>query len=113
MAGSLGGKALMGLQYAAQKRGPLTMAPSQLGAFARSGPEQARANLEYHVQPLSLAKFGDALHAFPALTASVCNLRPTSPGHVRIVSPKAADAPAILCHYLQQIGRASRRDRVF
>src|SRR3546814_2130034 len=58
MAGSLWGKALMGLQYAAQKRGPLTMAPSQLGAFARSGPEQARANLEYHVQPLSLEKFG-------------------------------------------------------
>jgi choline dehydrogenase len=101
IAGSLWGKALMGLQYAAQKRGPLTMAPSQLGAFARSGPEQPRANLEYHVQPLSLEKFGDPLHDFPAITASVCNLRPTSRGHVRIVSPKAADAPAILCNYLQ------------
>ncbi len=101
IAGTLWGKALMGLQYAAQKRGPLTMAPSQLGAFARSGPEQSRANLEYHVQPLSLEKFGDPLHTFPAITASVCNLRPTSRGHVRIVSPKAADAPAILCNYLQ------------
>ncbi|MGB3288136.1 MAG: GMC family oxidoreductase N-terminal domain-containing protein [Burkholderiaceae bacterium] len=101
MAGSLWGKALMGLQYALQKRGPLTMAPSQLGAFARSGPEQSRANLEYHVQPLSLEKFGDALHTFPAFTAAVCNLRPSSRGHVRIVSPKASDAPAILCNYLQ------------
>ncbi|UYO93627.1 GMC family oxidoreductase [Pollutimonas sp. M17] len=101
IAGTLWGKALMGLQYAARKRGPLTMAPSQLGAFARSGPEQSRANLEYHVQPLSLEKFGEALHTFPAITASVCNLRPTSRGHVRIVSPRPTDAPAILCNYLQ------------
>ncbi|PLC55852.1 choline dehydrogenase [Pollutimonas nitritireducens] len=101
MTASLWGRSLMGLQYAIQKRGPLTMAPSQLGAFARSGPEQTRANLEYHVQPLSLEKFGDSLHAFPAMTASVCNLRPTSRGHVTITSPDAADAPAILCNYLQ------------
>ena len=100
MTASLWGRSLMGLQYAIQKRGPLTMAPSQLGAFARSGPEQTRANLEYHVQPLSLEKFGDSLHAFPAMTASVCNLRPTSRGHVTITSPDAADAPAILCNYL-------------
>lgn len=101
MVGSLWGKALMGAQYAFQKRGPLAMAPSQLGAFARSGPDQQRANLEYHVQPLSLEKFGDDLHDFPAITASVCNLRPTSRGHVNITSPDASKSPAILCNYLQ------------
>ncbi|WP_353153745.1 GMC family oxidoreductase N-terminal domain-containing protein [Pollutimonas bauzanensis] len=101
MVGSLWGKALMGAQYALQKRGPLAMAPSQLGAFARSGPDQTRANLEYHVQPLSLEKFGDDLHNFPAITASVCNLRPTSRGHVNITSPDASKPPAILCNYLQ------------
>ncbi|MBV6304397.1 GMC family oxidoreductase N-terminal domain-containing protein [Candidimonas humi] len=101
MVGSWLGKARIGLQYALQKSGPLAMAPSQLGAFARSGPDQARANLEYHVQPLSLDKFGDALHTFPAITASVCNLQPSSRGHVRIASPDAADAPQILCNYLQ------------
>lgn len=101
MVGSLWGKALMGAQYALQKRGPLAMAPSQLGAFARSGPDQTRANLEYHVQPLSLEKFGDDLHNFPAITASVCNLRPSSRGHVNITSPDASQPPAILCNYLQ------------
>ncbi len=101
MVGTMLGKAFMGLQYALQKRGPLTMAPSQLGAFARSSPGQERANLEYHVQPLSLEKFGDALHDFPAITASVCNLRPTSRGHVNITSPDAGVSPAILCNYLQ------------
>jgi len=100
VAGTLWGKAWMGLQYAVQRRGPLSMAPSQLGAFARSGPEQSRANLEYHVQPLSLEKFGDPLHDFPAFTASVCNLRPTSRGHVRIVSPDPGEHPEILCNYL-------------
>jgi choline dehydrogenase len=100
IAGKLWGKAMMGMQYLFMKRGPLTMAPSQLGAFARSGPEQASANVEYHVQPLSLEKFGDPLHAFPAFTASVCNLRPTSRGHVRIATPDAADHPQILCNYL-------------
>ena len=100
MVGSLWGKALMGAQYALGRRGPLSMAPSQLGAFARSGPEQERANVQYHVQPLSLEKFGDPLHAFPAFTASVCNLRPTSRGHVQITSPLAEDAPEILCNYL-------------
>lgn len=101
MAASWWGKTLIGAQYALQRRGPLAMAPSQLGAFARSGPEQERANLEYHVQPLSLEKFGDPLHNFPAITASVCNLRPTSRGHVKIVSPNTTDAPHILCNYLQ------------
>ncbi|MBO1111412.1 GMC family oxidoreductase [Bordetella petrii] len=100
IAGTLWGKAMMAAQYALWRRGPLSMAPSQLGAFARSGPDQARANVEYHVQPLSLEKFGDALHAFPAFTASVCNLRPTSRGHVRITSPQADDHPEILCNYL-------------
>jgi len=100
MANSLWGKAMMGLQYALFKRGPLTMAPSQLGAFARSSPEYARANVQYHVQPLSLDKFGDSLHEFPAFTASVCNLRPSSRGNVRITSPDARTAPEILCNYL-------------
>jgi len=100
VAGTLWGKFMMGAQYAWSRRGPLSMAPSQLGAFARSSPEHSRANVEYHVQPLSLDKFGEPLHAFPAFTASVCNLRPTSRGHVRIVSPDAQQAPEILCNYL-------------
>lgn len=100
LAGSLWGKAWMGMDYYLRKRGPLTMAPSQLGAFARSDPRQQRANVEYHVQPLSLDKFGEGLHKFPAMTASVCNLRPTSRGHVRILTPHASDAPEILCNYL-------------
>jgi choline dehydrogenase len=101
IANSLWGKAMMGLQYATQKKGPLTMAPSQLGAFARSDPSRTRANLEYHVQPLSLEKFGDPLHTFPAITASVCNVQPTSRGHVTITSPDVSKAPKILCNYLQ------------
>ncbi|WP_322995951.1 GMC family oxidoreductase [Castellaniella sp.] len=95
------GKAWMGLQYALLRRGPLSMAPSQLGAFARSDPSRHRPNLEYHVQPLSLDKFGDPLHRFPAMTASVCNLQPSSRGYVRITSPNVADQPDILCNYLQ------------
>lgn len=101
MANSLWGKAVMGLQYVFQKRGPLTMAPSQMGAFARSDAGRSRANLEYHVQPLSLEKFGDTLHDFPAFTASVCNLQPSSRGHVHITSSNPQEAPAILCNYLQ------------
>ncbi len=100
MANSLWGKAMMGLEYALFRTGPLTMAPSQLGAFLKSDPSQPTPNLEYHVQPLSLDKFGDPLHAFPAFTASICNLRPTSRGHVRIKTPRAEDAPAILPRYL-------------
>ena len=69
----------MVLAYAALRRGPLTMAPSQLGMFTRSGPEQATPNLQFHIQPLSLDKFGDAMHDFGAITMSVCNLRPTNP----------------------------------
>ena len=85
----------MGLQYALFRRGPLTMAPSQLGAFAKSDPSRETPDLEYHVQPLSLEKFGDPLHPFPAFTASVCNLRPESRGTVRIRSREPTDAPSI------------------
>ena len=100
MAHSWWGKMQMGLQYAFNRSGPLSMAPSQLGAFVKSDTAQASANLEYHVQPLSLDKFGDPLHAFPAFTASVCNLRPTSRGRVQIKSPDTASAPAIAPNYL-------------
>jgi len=100
MANSLWGKAMMGLEYALFRTGPLTMAPSQLGVFTRSSAEHATPNIEYHVQPLSLDKFGDPLHPFPAFTASVANLRPTSRGHVRIVSGRWEDKPEIHCAYL-------------
>jgi choline dehydrogenase len=99
-ANSLLGKAAMGLEYFVFKTGPLTMPPSQLGAFARSDPSQPSANIEWHVQPLSLEKFGEPLHPFPAITPSVCNLRPTSRGHVRIKSPNPDDYPAITLNYL-------------
>jgi choline dehydrogenase len=97
---SLLGKAAMGLEYLLFKTGPLTMPPSQLGAFAKSDPSQPSANMEWHVQPLSLDKFGDPLHSFPAITPSVCNLRPTSRGHVRIKSPDPDTYPAITLNYL-------------
>jgi choline dehydrogenase len=94
------GKMTMGLEYAWRRGGPLSMAPSQLGVFTRSDPSQPTPNLEYHVQPLSLDKFGDPLHRFPAFTASVCNLRPTSRGRVDIVSRDSAAAPRIAPNYL-------------
>jgi choline dehydrogenase len=94
------GMARMLAEYALFRRGPLTMAPSQLGLFTRSDPDQERANLQYHVQPLSLDKFGDPLHKFPAFTASVANLRPTSRGTVRLRSRNPADAPVIKPNYL-------------
>ncbi len=100
MANSLWGKAKMALEYALYRTGPLTMAPSQLGAFVKSDPSQPRANLEFHVQPLSLDKFGDPLHSFPAFTASVCNLRPASRGSIRIQSADHRQAPAITLNYL-------------
>jgi len=87
-------------EYALLRRGPLTMAPSQLGLFTRSDRDQERANLQYHVQPLSLDRFGEPLHKFPAFTASVCNVRPTSRGAVRLRSRNPADAPAIGPNYL-------------
>ena len=100
MANSLWGKALIGLEYAFKRSGPMSMAPSQLGAFTRSDAGQQHANLEYHVQPLSLDAFGQPLHTFNAFTASVCNLNPTSRGRVEIKSAKAEDAPSIAPHYL-------------
>ncbi|SEN19887.1 choline dehydrogenase [Pseudomonas sp. ok272] len=100
IAGSLWGKMGMGLRYLYDRSGPLSMAPSQLGAFARSGPEQASANLQYHVQPLSLERFGEPLHAFPAFTASVCDLRPQSRGRIDIRSADPAQPPLIQPNYL-------------
>ncbi len=97
---TLSGKAAMGLEYLLFKTGPLTMPPSQLGAFARSDPSQPSANIEWHVQPLSLDKFGEPLHPFPAITPSVCNLRPVSRGYVRIKSPDPQAHPAIKLNYL-------------
>ena len=94
------GRMKIGLEYTLRQSGPMSMAPSQLGAFAKSDAGQASANLQYHVQPLSLEKFGDPLHAFPAFTASVCNLRPTSRGHVRIASADSTAAPKISPNYL-------------
>lgn len=100
VANSLWGKIGMGLRYAYDRSGPLAMAPSQLGAFVKSGPDQLSANLQYHVQPLSLERFGEPLHTFPAFTASVCNLRPKSRGRVDIRSANPDDAPLIDPNYL-------------
>jgi choline dehydrogenase len=97
---SLVRRGLMGLDYAFRRRGPLTMAPSQLGIFTRSDSHRERANLQFHVQPLSLDKFGDPLHRFPAITVSACNLQPTSRGSVRIRSARADEAPSIAPNYL-------------
>lgn len=100
LSSSLYGKAKIGLEYLLRRSGPMSMAPSQLGAFTRSSDEHAWPNLEYHVQPLSLEAFGEPLHRFAAFTASVCNLQPTSRGTVEIRSPRFEDAPAIHPHYL-------------
>jgi choline dehydrogenase-like flavoprotein len=97
---SLTRRALMGLDYAVRRRGPLTMAPSQLGIFTRSDPRRERANIQFHVQPLSLDKFGDPLHRFPAITVSACNLQPTSRGTVRLRSARPDKKPMIAPNYL-------------
>ena len=94
------GMAMMGLEYFLKKTGPLTMPPSQLGAFAKSDPSQPSANIEWHVQPLSLDKFGSPLHRYNAITPSVCNLRPSSRGTVSLKSANPHDAPAIAPNYL-------------
>lgn len=94
------GKALIGLEYALFQSGPMSMAPSQLGAFARSSTAQPNPDLQFHVQPLSLDKFGDPLHRFPAFTASVCNLQPSSRGTVRIASSDSYAPPRIMPNYL-------------
>jgi choline dehydrogenase len=99
-ANSTFGRAWMGLEYLLFRRGPLSMAPSQLGCFAKSDPARETPNLEYHVQPLSTEKLGEALHPFPAFTASVCNLRPDSRGYVRITDPDPRSQPAIRPNYL-------------
>lgn len=100
LANSLSGKARIGLEYLVSRSGPMSMAPSQLGAFTRSNPSQPYPNIQYHVQPLSLDAFGDPLHSFNAFTASVCNLNPTSRGSVTITSKRFEDAPAIAPNYL-------------
>ena len=94
------GKAMIGLEYALKRSGPMSMAPSQLGVFTRSSAQYAHPNIQYHVQPLSLDAFGEPLHGFDAFTASVCNLNPGSRGTVRIISPRFEDAPAISPNYL-------------
>ena len=99
-ASTLWGKARIALEYAFKRTGPMSMAPSQLGAFTRSDPAQPYPNIEYHVQPLSLEAFGEPLHSFNAFTASVCNLNPTSRGTVQIKSARFEDAPAIAPNYL-------------
>jgi len=100
LASSWWGKARIGLEYLARRSGPMSMAPSQLGAFTRSDAALPHPNLEYHVQPLSLDAFGQPLHRFDAFTASVCNLNPESRGSVTIRSPRASDAPRIAARYL-------------
>jgi choline dehydrogenase len=97
---SAAGRIGMALQYALLRRGPLTMAPSQLGLFTRSNPGRDRANIQFHVQPLSLDRFGEPLHRFPAFTASVTNVQPTSRGQLRLSSADPAAAPAIAPNYL-------------
>jgi choline dehydrogenase len=100
LAATWSGRARIALEYALRQSGPMSMAPSQLGAFARSTPDRDWPDLEYHVQPLSLDAFGEPLHRFDAFTASVCNLNPSSRGRVRIRSGQAQDAPAIAPNYL-------------
>ena len=100
MANSWWGKAAIGLEYLLHRSGPMSMAPSQLGAFTRSDPSQAWPNIEYHVQPLSLDAFGEPLHRFPAFTASVCNLKPSSRGSVHLQSADFTQAPLIAPNYL-------------
>ncbi|MBT2132445.1 GMC family oxidoreductase [Aliiroseovarius lamellibrachiae] len=100
MAATWWGQAKIGLEYALKRSGPMSMAPSQLGAFAKSDPSVATADLEFHVQPLSLPKFGEDLDPFPAFTASVCPLRPESRGEIRLRSATPTDKPVIAPNYL-------------
>jgi choline dehydrogenase len=99
-ANSLFGKAAMGMEYALFRTGPLTMSPSQLGAFAKSDPGKETANIQYHIQPLSTDKLGEDLHPFEAFTASVCNLRPESRGSIHLASPDPMVQPSIRPNYL-------------
>lgn len=104
LANSVFGKAKIAGEYLLKRSGPMSMAPSQLGAFAKSRPDVATADLEYHVQPLSLDAFGEPLHDFPAITASVCHLRPESRGEVRLASSNPLDAPLISPNFLSSKG---------
>ncbi len=104
MANSLWGKGMIGLEYVLKRSGPMSMAPSQLAAFAYSSPDVATPDLEYHVQPVTLEAFGQAPHPFPAITASVCHLRPESRGHVQITSRNPLDHPEIQPNYLSTEG---------
>jgi len=116
-ASSLFGKAMIGAEYLLNRSGPMSMAPSQLGIFSRSGPEKDTPDLEWHVQPVSLDKFGDPVHKFPAITASVCNLRPESRGSIHIKSGDFREGPSIRPNYLSTAGdlevaaRSIRRTR--
>ena len=114
IANTLYGKFTIGLEYALKRTGPMSMSPSQLGVFTRSDPSKLHPNIQFHVQPLSLDAFGKPLHSFPALTASVCNLNPTSRGSVNIRSANFKDSPAIAPNYLstaadQQVAADSLR----
>ncbi len=100
MASNLFGKMKIGLQYVFQRSGPMSMAPSQLGIFTKSDPNQEHSNIQFHVQPLSLEAFGSDLHSFPAITASVCNLNPTSRGSIKITSQNPSEPPTIAANYL-------------
>ncbi len=100
LSNSFWGKAKIGMEYAFKRSGPMSMAPSQLGAFTRSSADQTYPNIEYHVQPLSLDAFGEPLHDFPAFTASICNLNPSSRGEVNITSPDFLSSPDIVPNYL-------------
>jgi choline dehydrogenase len=107
LSASLWGKAKIGLEYLLRQSGPMSMAPSQLGAFAKSDPSLETPDLEYHIQPLSLDRFGEPLHPFPAVTMSVCNLRPESRGSVHAASAHFGQSPAIRPNYL-----STARDRL-
>ncbi len=100
LANSLWGKAMIAAEYALNRSGPMSMSPSQAGIFTRSGPEKATPDLEFHIQPVSLDKFGEGVHRFPAMTTSVCNLRPESRGSVHLKSPDFRAGPAIAPNYL-------------
>ncbi|HET6160092.1 MAG TPA: GMC family oxidoreductase N-terminal domain-containing protein [Dongiaceae bacterium] len=107
LAANMWGKARIGLEYLLRRSGPMSMAPSQLGAFAKSDPSLETPDLEYHIQPLSLDRFGEPLHPYPAVTMSVCNLRPESRGSVHAASPHFGDSPSIRPNYLN-----TARDRL-
>ncbi|MBB96159.1 MAG: choline dehydrogenase [Rhodobacteraceae bacterium] len=111
MAATMYGKAKIGLEYVLKRSGPMSMAPSQLGAFAYSSPDLATPDLEYHVQPVTLEAFGQAPHDFPAITASVCHLRPESRGHVHVTSPDPMTHPEIQPNYLSTEGDRKVADR--